>query len=248
LPRLLKAGAAIERFHTMNRFRALDDQNMLALQRDLQEWRPDLLVVDTLTTFMGGDRDMHRQNDVQAFLADLTFAARDTGTAILAVAHMNKQSGEHPIYRVNGSIGFAAGVRSILFFGKDPDDPSRRALAHGKSNAAEKGRTITFEFQGGGRNDVPVLLPVGFSDCEETDVCRVEKRPPGRPNVEQERAAEFILDALGRHPVPWSDVLQKGRDGGLSEGTMNLVRTDLAQDGKIQQVGAGRNAKWRKSP
>lgn len=246
LPRLLKAGADIDRFNTMDRFRALDEQNMLALRRNIEECRPDLLVVDTLATFMGGDRDMHRQNDVQAFLADLVFAAKDTGTAILAVGHMNKQSGEHPLYRINGSIGFAAGVRSIFYFGKDPDDPSRRAMAHGKTNVGEIGPTILFERVGGGRDDVPVLRSVGISNCDEADVCRVENRPPGRPNVKQGRAADFLIDVLGREPIAWSEVLRKGKRADLSEGTLNIVRADLAKDGKIEQVGRGPKATWRK--
>jgi len=237
LARLLRAGADIKNFHVMNRFRALDEQNMLALKQEIESWKPDLVVVDTLATFLGGERDMHRQNDVQEFLSDLTYAARDTGSAILAIAHMNKQTGEDPIYRINGSIGFAAGVRSINYLGRDPDDPNRIALAHGKSNVAVKGQTLLFEKRGGGRNDVPVLEAVGTSEYDEVEVCRNEKRPVGRPPVEKDRAAEFIIDALSAKPKPWSDVSTPARRAGITEGTLTLVRAELAKEGAIVQVG-----------
>jgi hypothetical protein len=246
LPRLIKAGANIDSFHIMERFRALDEQNMLALQREMQNWRPDLVVIDTLSTFLGGGRDMHRQNEVMEFMADLTHAARDTGSAILAVAHMNKQSNEHPSYRIVGSIGFAAGVRSILYFGNDPEDQSRRALAHGKSNVAEKGKSLVFAISGGGRHDVPVLEPVTFSDHDETDICRVIKAPPGRPNIEQERAAQFVADALSTSPVPWEEVERRAKRASISIGTLNIVRAELAKAGLIEQVGKGRRAQWRR--
>jgi len=246
LARLLRAGADIKNFHVMNRFRALDEQNMLALKQEIESWKPDLVVVDTLATFLGGERDMHRQNDVQEFLSDLTYAARDTGSAILAIAHMNKQTGEDPIYRINGSIGFAAGVRSINYLGRDPDDPNRIALAHGKSNVAVKGQTLLFEKRGGGRNDVPVLEAVGTSEYDEVEVCRNEKRPVGRPPVEKDRAAEFIIDALSAKPKPWSDVSTPARRAGITEGTLTLVRAELAKEGAIVQVGKGPNTRWRR--
>jgi len=246
LARLLRAGADIDNFHVMDRFQALDDRNMLALKQHIESWRPALVVVDTLATFLGGQRDMNRQNDVQEFLSDLTHAARTAGSAVLAIAHMNKQSSEDPIYRINGSIGFAAGVQSITYLGRDPDDPHRIAFAHGKTNVAEKGQTLLFEREGGGRTDVPVLKAVGTSEYDEFDVCRNEKRDRGRPNVEQKRAAEFIIEVLGGKPVPWAEVATRARRAEISEGTLNLVRAELAKEGAIEQVGKGPNARWRR--
>ena len=246
LARLKKAGANIDNFHVMDRYRALDEQNMLALKREIESWKPDLVIVDTLATFLGGERDMHRQNDVQEFLSDLTEAAREAGSAILAIAHMNKQSGEDPIHRINGSIRFAAGVRSIIYLGRDPEDPDRIAFAHGKSNVAEKGATLVFVRKGGGRDDVPFLAAVGTSEYDEVDVCRNEKRPVGRPKVEQERAGTFIVDILGSKPVPWSEVATRARRAGISEGTLNIARNELASEGAIEQVGKGPKARWRR--
>jgi hypothetical protein len=124
----------------MYKFRALTPECLKLLREEIDEWCPDLVIIDTLSAYMGAARDMHRQNEVGEFLAELTEIAESAGCGVLAIAHLNKQSGEHPIYRVVGSIGFVASIRSALFWGKDPDKESQLALAHGKSMPHQRGR------------------------------------------------------------------------------------------------------------
>ena len=137
-----------------------------------------------------------------------------------------------------------------MFLGKDPDNEDRLALAHGKSNAAEKGKTIIFEKVGGGRDDVPKLRAVRFSDATEHDVCRLERNDVGRPDDQSRLAAEFVLEYLGGKsmPVSWEKVLHAAEKRNIaSTGTLNKVRTELAQAGKIIQVGKARNARWKRA-
>jgi AAA domain len=246
LARVLKAGADLDNLHRMYKFRALTPARLDLLREEIEEWRPDLVIIDTLSAYMGAARDMHRQNEVGEFLAELTEIAESAGCGVLAIAHLNKKSGEHPIYRVVGSIGFVASIRSALFLGKDPDDKNRLALVHGKSNAAPKGQTIIFEIVGGGRDDVPKLQPVSFSEATEHDVCRVERNRVGRPDDERQKAIEFVLEFLGDEPVGWEKVLDAAdRRNIASTGTLNKVRTELAKAGEIIQVGKARNARWK---
>jgi AAA domain/Bifunctional DNA primase/polymerase, N-terminal/Primase C terminal 1 (PriCT-1) len=121
LARLLKAGANLDNVHRMYRFRALTSERLEVLRQEIEEWHPDLIFIDTLSAYMGAGRDMHRQNEVGEFLAELTEIAESARCGIIAIAHLNKQSNENPIYRVVGSIGFVASIRSALFLGKDPD-------------------------------------------------------------------------------------------------------------------------------
>ena len=65
--------------------------------------------------------------------------AEELGCAVLVVVHLNKQRGGEPLYRIGGSIGQVAAARSVLGFGRDPEDPdddrgSRRLLGHLASN------------------------------------------------------------------------------------------------------------------
>lgn len=246
LPRLMRYDVDVDQMHIMHSFRSLTDERLALLGEEIKTWLPELVVIDTVSAFMGGGRDMHRQNEVGEFLATLTEFAEATGAAIVGLGHLNKQSKEHPLYRVVGSIGFMASIRSALFYGTDPDDPSRLALAHGKANASERGRTIVFEKVGGGRKEVPKLKAVGFSDADESAVCAVQSNPVGRPPIASVEAIEFVLSFLVGKLVPWSKVQAAAEARSIaSAGTLNAVRAQLADDGRIVQVGKGPSTRWR---
>ena len=246
LPRLLESGADISKIRVMTRFKILSSENLEAMARYIEQERPKLVVIDTLTAYMGSGRDMNRQNEVGEFLGRLTEIAEDSGGAVLAIGHLNKQSAEHPLYRIVGSIGFAASIRSALFYGTDPTDRSRFALAHGKANASELGKTIIFERFGGGRDGTPVLQPVEFSDANEAEVCRVETNSVGRPASATDAAREFILEFLSDQPVRWEKVESAVTNRSLaSVGTLNVLRAEMAKTGEIEQVGKGKSTLWK---
>lgn len=248
LHRLLKAGAEIENLRQMYRFRALTNDRLELLAEYIESERPDLVIIDTLSAYMGGARDMHRQNEVGEFLGMLTEIAERTGAAIVGLAHLNKQSNELPMYRIVGSIGFFASIRSALFLGTDPDDRTRLALAHGKANASEKGQTIIFDMVGGGKDDVPLLVPLHLSAATDQDVCKIENNPVGRPSSEREQATEFVLTHLSDTPEPWKAIQLAAEARSIaSEATLNLVRAELAKAGKIVQIGRGKRTRWRRA-
>lgn len=246
LRRLLKAGADISRIHVMHKFRSLTPERLDRLAEEIERWQPDLVVIDTLPAYMG-DRDTHRQNEVGEFLAMLTEMAEAVGCAVVGLGHLTKQSNAEPLMRIVGSIGFAATIRSAIFLGTDPDNRGQLALAHGKANASVKGQTILFELEGGGRDDIPTLRPVGFSTADEAAVCKVEKNSVGRPSSESDEATDFVLDFLDiDEPMAWDAVRRAAERRSIaSEGTLNAVRAELAKSGKIVQLGKGRNAKWK---
>jgi RecA-family ATPase len=246
LPRLLESGADISQIRVMTRFKILSPENLEAMARYIEQERPKLVVIDTLTAYMGSGRDMNRQNEVGEFLGRLTEIAEDAGCAVLAIGHLNKQSAEHPLFRIVGSIGFAASIRSALFYGTDPTDRSRFALAHGKANASELGKTIIFQRFGGGRDGTPVLHPVEFSDANEAEVCRVETNSVGRPASATDAAREFILEFLSDQPVRWEKVESAVTSRSLaSVGTLNALRAEMAKSSEIEQVGKGKSARWK---
>jgi hypothetical protein len=198
LSRLIKAGAVLDNIHVMHQFRALTVERLEKLAQEMEEWRPDLVIIDTLAAYMGAERDMHRQNEVGEFLAMLTEMAESVGSAIVGIGHLNKQTNEHPLFRIVGSIGFAATVRSAIFLGANPDDRDQLALAHGKSNASEKGRTVLFKIEGGGREDVPTVRAIAFSDLTDAQICRPEKNDVGRPTVERAAATQMETELVRR--------------------------------------------------
>jgi AAA domain len=246
LRRLEQARADINKIEVMRRFKALDEDTLEALESKIRELRPPLVIIDTLSLYMGGARDMHRQNEVGEFLGRLNDLAEETGCAVLGVGHLNKQGGQDPLFRMVGSIGFLASARSVLFLGSDPADPSKVALAHAKANGSSLGPTISFERSGGSRDQAPQLIPVATIDADYVTVCEPVSKPRGRPRSESDDAEEFILDYLTTKPTPWAE-LWNAADGRniASKPTFDLVRARLKEQGTIQQVGKGPKAKWR---
>jgi hypothetical protein len=178
----------------------------------------------------------------------LTEMAETVGCAILGLGHLNKQTGEDPLFRIVGSIGFAASIRSALFLGTDPANRNRLALAHGKTNPSERGKTLVFELVGAGRNDVPVINPVGTSDADAAEVCKIERRNVGRPASESEEATDFVIDYLrGRdRPIRWEKIEAAAQIRSIASiGTLNNVRAELHRAGRIIQIGKGRSDKWK---
>lgn len=189
---------------------------------------------------------MHRQNEVGEFIPFLNEIAETTGCAIVALAHLNKKTAEHPMFRIVGSIGFAASIRSACFLGTDPADRTRLALAHDKANGSEKGQTIVFEKVGGSRDDPPILRAVGTSDATEADVCKIVHGAVGRPTSEADEARRFIFEFLdAEKPKEWSKVERVASARSIaSRGTLNNVRAEMAKAGEIIKIGNARNAKW----
>ncbi len=90
---------------------------------------------------------MNNANETRAEFNHLIAVAKDTGCAIVIIAHMNKMKDKNPLYRTNGSIDIAGAARSILAITRTPNKeaPAERYLVQVKSNLAPTGSAILFE-------------------------------------------------------------------------------------------------------
>ena len=91
------------------------------IEADIREFRFALVIIDTLTTWMGGDIDMNRANESMDFMNTLKEIAQRTNCAIVLVRHRRKgQAGDNKLNAGMGSIGFSAAVRSELAVNNRP--------------------------------------------------------------------------------------------------------------------------------
>jgi AAA domain/Bifunctional DNA primase/polymerase, N-terminal len=112
-----------------------------------------LLVIDPLNAHLAGQIDSWKDHGIRAALAPLSRLAENHQIAVIAVVHLNKQKGGDPLYRPNGSIGYVGAARSLLAFGRDPDDPDgeqgkRRLLGHLGGNWGVQVPTQVYEIEG----------------------------------------------------------------------------------------------------
>jgi hypothetical protein len=150
-PRLVAAGADLDRVHALRGVRVGEHDQPLTLpddahllERAIREARATLAIVDPIMAFLNPHVDAHKDQHVRRALAALAAVAERTGAAIVLVRHLNKAAQGNALYRGAGSIGIAGAARSVLVVAKDPADDSRRILAQVKSNLAAPVASLGF--------------------------------------------------------------------------------------------------------
>ena len=113
-----------------------------------------LLILDPMSSYIGDDCSMNNANETRAEFNHLIAVAKDTGCAIVIIAHMNKAKDTSSLYRTNGSIDIAGAARSILAITRTANsaNPAERYLVQVKSNLAPMGSAILFEVADKGVN------------------------------------------------------------------------------------------------
>lgn len=151
-----------------------------------------LLILDPMSSYIGGDCSMNNANETRAEFNHLISVSKDTGCAIVIIAHMNKMRDTSPLYRTNGSIDIAGSVRSILAVTRtgNQQNPAERFLVQVKSNLAPMGSAIRFEVAANGVHFIDEL-EMSAEDAFSATAPRI-----GRPNVREEAAADFIRSLL----------------------------------------------------
>ena len=192
VPRFISSGGDCERLIFINekdKHLTFSDQRLKAA---IEKYNARLLILDPLASYIGEDCSMNDANKTRAELNYLIDIGKETGCAILVVAHMNKAKDTSPLYRTNGSIDIAAAARSILAVTRTPnkDSPQSRYMVQVKSNLAPMGNAIALEVTDKG---------VEFTDeleltAEEAFASLAPRM--GRPSDKVDAAVAFITEIL----------------------------------------------------
>ncbi len=130
---------------------------------------------------------MNNANETRAEFNHLIAVAKDTGCAIVIIAHMNKMRDTNPLYRTNGSIDIAGAARSILAITRTPNKeaPAERYLVQVKSNLAPQARQFSLRCAEKGVDFI--------SEMEMTAAEAFQSLAPkiGRPNDKESRRKHF---------------------------------------------------------
>ena len=148
VPRLIAAGADLEKVHIVQAVKCRDDselplflnEHLSHLDATLTE-NPDIgiLVIDTLQSHIGSAIATNNNSSVRGVMTPLKRLAEKHHVAVLCIEHLTKSKtmkGENATYRVQGSIAFAGAARSVWIAAKDQQDVSgkRRYLQASKTN------------------------------------------------------------------------------------------------------------------
>lgn len=229
-----------------------------ALEEQVSELRPRLVVVDPLMAHLGDRIDSHRDHSIRRALAPLHHMAGRHGCAVVVIVHLNKDSSAGSVLgRVGGSIGLSGAARSILLFARDPEDPEgergrRRVLAHHACNVAEEAPSLRYEV-------TPILLPgnstepdletarlveIGVCDLLASDLLRGPVAPTPRDD-----ARSFLIHVLSEEWQRVPDLKDRAHDEDIAWRTVQRASEELETEGLMERRRGlvGQPGEWRLS-
>jgi hypothetical protein len=169
-----------------------------------------------------GKVDNYRETDVRQVLTPLVQLAQRLDLAVIGVMHLNKTQQTQILYKIGGSIGFAAVPRAIYAVIRDRDIPDRRYLGNIKMSDAPEPKTLPFR-----------IVPVGYSariewepetDERAADLMKEDSPKKGPRTNKQGDAAEWLADFVSRGPMEHRAVLAAASEMGYTERTLKRAK------------------------
>lgn len=148
-PRLDSAGADGKHVYELRMSDGGSEDRLLSVPHDIiqmedatndlmaQGYEGVVIVIDPFKAHLSLDMDTNKETHMRAVLAALAQMAERTKAAVVLIDHPNKRSEALDLASRVGGAGTYNAVRSLLVFGKDPDNPDSptlRLLAQGKHN------------------------------------------------------------------------------------------------------------------
>ena len=190
------------------------------IREAIEMYHAKLLILDPMSSYIGEICSMNNANETRAEFNHLIAVAKDTGCAIVIIAHMNKMKDTNPLYRTNGSIDIAGAARSILAITRTPNKevPAERYLVQVKSNLAPTGSAILFEVSEKGVDFI--------SEMEMTAAEAFQSLVPkiGRPNDKEVKAKAFLMEMLKDGEMLSSDCEEKLEAAGFKKSTIKKAK------------------------
>lgn len=234
IPRLLALGANIDNIEYVKGIKKLDKNGLEYYESiSLNDHLPDIeaiiikgkylaVIIDPISMFLG-NADENKNKEIRSILARINAVCDRRKVAFILNSHFTKPSGsitKNAIYRVMGSIGFAAAARIVYGIMKDPEDPDRRLFIPIKNNIAQDKEGFAFNVK---------LVNFAFDDFDMTigriewlnekvtqtanEILNtiIESVPP-----KLQEAQDFLLDILKDGSVSLSKIRKEATDKGIS--------------------------------
>jgi putative DNA primase/helicase len=235
VPRLLAAGADLERIHfiesTITREGTTGEiqLNDECLEAEIKKWpNVRLLIIDPVSNYLG-DVNMISEQAVRSVLIPLKNLAAKYGIAVIIVMHLNKKSDQDAISRVGGAMAFIGVSRSSWMFTRDIDEEGKPtdkfsmsrlknnlvAASNGGMSYEIKTREVSFD-DGGLPEFIPYVEWGGVIQKSADEALGARHDNPGRP-----KGTDFVQELLANGPQDSKELRKDAKEMyGLSERTL----------------------------
>ena len=222
-PRLEMLGADCSKIHSIN-----DSEKRITLtdnriEAAIRKHNAKVVFIDPWQSYLSENFSMNRSESVRPALIHLEKVAARTESAIILIGHVNKSRGKAQ-HRGLGSVDVINAVPSVLYLGRAEGlDNDVRAVAHGKSNFHELGKTLLFRL-----NKEDGFKWIGESeDISPDDIMRYNAVKARIDKSKIGEAIEFLYDILSYGEMPTIDVTEQAAEIGISKRTLERARKDI---------------------
>ena len=204
----------------------------------LAQYRPTLLIMDPLQSYLGADVNMDKANETRPVLDATLEMAQKYQCAIIFIAHVGKaKSDKSPVYMSLGSADIPGVMRDVFHVRVCKDQPDKRELVHVKSNNGPLNPKLIYQI--GANRKVDFLgydgTPRGLLEDDPLYVtidALVNKYDCEFYSYEELQDASFTVTGMTASSI---DILRRKLAGGI--GTILHkngidVEIDVEQDGR----------------
>jgi hypothetical protein len=243
VPRLMAAGADLDRIEIVQMVREAGKDRMFSLVSDLDLLRQTVLrignvkmiQIDPITAYLGVKQiDSFRTTDVRAVLGPVTDLASELMVSIIGIMHFNKKTDvTNALLRISDSLAFGATARHVYAVVDDPAN-KRKLLVKAKNNLAPPDtKALAYGFgacevgkdkKTGQEIWAPHIVWHQHVDVTATEAMQVAG---GQSGYAKREAREFLLNRLEDGPVKAKDIFEEAKQNGISPKTLKRAKTDL---------------------
>ncbi len=221
-----------------------DEEKWERVSEVLEDFRPTMIVFDTINIYIGG-ADTYRSSETQQALAYFKQLGARFDCAVVLLRHLTKSSKEKALYRGQGSIAFTGLARIVLTVGLSPDDENVRVVACTKNNIGPKIRSFTFTIDGlpdTAKSKNRSKLTWGeFVDLTADDIVSVAPIK----NKDNESAVKWLRDQLeGRERIEIVKIERMAAARSLSKTVIHRAADQLGVVKSTRGEGRGRQLFW----
>lgn len=236
-PRMEQMGADLKNVRVLNDFLVLTEQGQEQLREEMAEFTPDLVVIDTLYSFLSDKVDLGKPTSIRASLHQLDRLFKEFDPAVIVIRHWTKGGKGKAIYRGVGSIDVIGVVRTGLVVAKHPENENLRILAQVKNNIGPKAESLIYEIVPQ-KKGMPIIKWHGKTAYSADDL---EKQGGNDSESEYGRAVAFLKEVLSSGPMLSPELFAKASEADISRPTLNRAKKEAGASSSKK----GKNWEWR---
>lgn len=221
-PRIEAMGGDLRRVRVLQGLLTFDEDGLALLEEEMERFTADLVIFDTLFSFLPDGVDLGKPSAVRAQLHALEQVFKAYNCAVMLIRHWTKGSKGKAIYRGGGLIDFIGVARTAMAVAKHPENPDQRVLAQVKNNIGRKADSLIFQLECKG-DKLPVLKWKGITELTADDL----EGAVSTPGKAIDSAEDFLQHLLRSGPIAALKILEQADRRSISKRTLERAKRDL---------------------